>query len=129
MEKLSVERDLAVNLGWLMDSAIPRLTAGALAKKAKLDQKTVWRMQYAENSAQISSVAAIAAVFHVAPWQMVAHRLGASLHRVSGDRIVAVAGKCPTEDDVRSYLQKIDDAQAKRSYGESSGKPQQSRAA
>lgn len=70
MQEESAGSALSENLKALM-KADKQLTSDAkVAKKAGIDQKTVWRMVNEANSASIKSVSRVAAAFGLSAWQI-----------------------------------------------------------
>jgi transcriptional regulator with XRE-family HTH domain len=80
------EKTLAENLRGLMTSSEGRYDSQAkVAAKAGIDQKTVGRMLLSSNSPTLAAVQAVARVFGVEAWQMLAPDLGAGLYKIDGD--------------------------------------------
>ena len=61
---------LARNLKALMQAHEPPLSGRALGIAAKIDPKTVTRILAAKHAANIDTIAALAGVFHLLPWQL-----------------------------------------------------------
>lgn len=61
---------LAANLKALMQAHQPPLSGRALGLAAKIDPKTVTRILAAQHAANIDTIAALAGVFHLLPWQL-----------------------------------------------------------
>lgn len=59
---------LAQNLGRLMDSR--QKTQPAIAKQAKIDQKTIWRIVHMTNEPALDKLEKIAGVFDLEAWQL-----------------------------------------------------------
>lgn len=61
---------LAENLERLMASSLEFGTQPRLAAKAKIDQKTIWRIVHRQNEPSIDKVEKIAGVFGLQAWQL-----------------------------------------------------------
>lgn len=63
-------RVLASNLKALMAAHDPALSGRALGKAAGVDPKTVTRILAEQHAPNIDTIAALSAVFHLLPWQV-----------------------------------------------------------
>ena len=61
---------LAENLRALMQTHSPPLSGRELGKAANVDPKTVTRILAQQHAANIDTLASLAAVFHLLPWQL-----------------------------------------------------------
>lgn len=82
------ERTLAANLHWLMTNSADYQSAGKLAKKAGVDQKTIWRVLNQTNVPTLDKLTKLAGVFKIEAWQLLAPRLGADFYKIDSDRRV-----------------------------------------
>lgn len=61
---------LSENLVRLMASSVEFSSDGRVAAKAKIDQKTIWRIVHRQNEPSIDKVEKIAGVFGLQAWQL-----------------------------------------------------------
>ena len=66
---------LAENLERLMGASLEFNTQPKVAEKAKIDQKTIWRIMKRQNEPSIDKVERIASVFGLEPWQLMVPQL------------------------------------------------------
>lgn len=57
-----------------------------LGAKAKIDQRTVGRILNSEHMPTLDKIAALATVYGIEPWQLLAPGLGASLYKIDAER-------------------------------------------
>jgi hypothetical protein len=82
------EKTLADNLTWLMKNSADYNSQAKVGAKAGIDQKTVGRIMNKTNFPTLDKLTALAAVFGVEAWQLIAPRLGADLYKIDADRRV-----------------------------------------
>lgn len=81
---------LAENVKWLLANSDAD-SQPKLAKRVKIDQKTVSRMVNNTNAATLESIQALAVALDVEPWQVIAPAFGEGLHTIKGASIVPVS--------------------------------------
>lgn len=90
------------------------LSAMALAKKAKVGQKTVWKILNGKSAPNLDTVDKLAAAFYVAPWHLIMPNLPFEL--LSDRKIEQVVTLyLQTEEKGREYIHHVAEREAK--YG------------
>lgn len=95
---------LALNVNSLMKASDALGSQGKIAAAVtalddgnKVNQTTIGYVLRATHSPRLDLIERIAKVFDVEPWQLLAPRLGASLHVIEGARVVPVMARPPPE--------------------------------
>lgn len=99
---------LADNLTALMAADTEVSSQPRLAKKAGLDQKTIWRIVNQVNSPTIEAVEALAGVFKVAAWQLI-HPAFKPIPKLGGGVAVLGMPGWPFTTELRERVEALDE--------------------
>lgn len=90
MDDSDSKETLWANVLALMERDYGAEKLGRLAREAQIAPATMTRLKERQTSVGVNVIEAIARVFRVRPWQLLAPNLGSDLHIIKGTSIVSV---------------------------------------